>query len=282
MTSIPSYRELIEHGTQILYNASDSPRIDAEVLMQHAVDNSMAWLIAYGDSIAHSTHIKVFFDLIEQRRQGDPIAYIIGYKEFWSLKLSVNSNVLIPRADTETLVEQCLLRLPTKKTNHVLDLGTGSGAIALAIAKERPDSTVDATDSSAAALQIAQHNAKANSLENIRFTLSNWFDQLPQYQYDLIASNPPYVASNDSHLQLGDLRFEPANALISDLNGISDIRHIISNASSFLKTQGWLLIEHGYQQHEEVASIFSQCGFSNIDMALDINQLPRCTAAQLC
>ena len=276
-----NYRQLINQATEILYQSSDSPRIDAEVLMQHATQNSMAWLIAYGDTLANASHIETFFDLIEQRRHGRPIAYIVGYKEFWSLRLFVDENVLIPRGDTETLVEQCLVRLPDSKMNRVLDLGTGSGAIALAIAKERPHSNIDAVDSSSAALLLAERNAKANELYNLNFILSSWYDDLEPLQYDLIASNPPYVAQNDVHLDQGDLRFEPSSALIGDADGIGDILHIISKAPSYLKDNGWLLIEHGYEQHLQVAEIFSHYGFSNIELFKDLNQLPRCTAAQL-
>jgi len=276
-----SYRQLINQATEILYQSSDSPRIDAEVLMQHATQNSMAWLIAYGDTLANASHIEAFFDLIEQRRHGRPIAYIVGYKEFWSLRLFVDESVLIPRGDTETLVEQCLARLANNKTHHVLDLGTGSGAIALAIAKERPESKVDAVDSSSAALLLAERNASANELHNLRFMLSSWYDDLAPFKYDLIASNPPYVAQNDAHLDQGDLRFEPSGALIADADGIGDILHIISKAPSYLKNNGWLLIEHGYEQQHQVAEIFSHYGFSNIELFKDLNQLPRCTAAQL-
>jgi release factor glutamine methyltransferase len=276
----PSYRDLINDATQILYESSDSPRIDAEVLMQHAISQSLAWLMAYGDSVAEASHSKHFFTLVEQRQAGKPIAYLLGYKEFWSLRLEVNEHVLVPRADTEILVEQCLERINVDQEASILDLGTGSGAIALALAKERPNSRVTAVDSQTAALQVARDNALANNLNNVGFVRSDWFSEIGEQRFNMIAANPPYVASDDEHLSRGDLRFEPITALAAKSDGLSDIDQIINTAPSFLLPNGWLIVEHGYQQGEQVSALFEQAGFSNIGLYVDLNKLPRCTAGQ--
>lgn len=278
--SISTYQSIINDATALLYDVSDSPRIDAEVLLQHVIEKPLAWLIAHGDSLATKAHLLAFFELIALRQQGQPIAYITGHKEFWSLDLKVNESVLIPRPDTEILVEQALERLAKDKPNAVLDLGTGSGAIALAIAKERPLSSVVAIDSQAPAIEIAKQNAEANKVNNASFLLSAWFSDLPSQKFDLIASNPPYIEPNDHHLEKGDLRFEPSSALIGADDGLGDIRHIIANAPEYLVTGGHILIEHGYNQKTQVRDILLTKGFCDVNNYQDLNNLPRCTAAK--
>lgn len=272
-----SYRALLEEGVKRLYNDFDTPRIDAEVLLLHAVKKDMSWLIVYGDRLAEKDHIIDFYELIEQRAVGQPIAYLTGHKEFWSLDLIVNPSVLIPRPDTETLVEQALESLSKNEENSILDLGTGSGAIALAIAKERPQDKVLATDNSPTALNVAKQNAEKNNITNVSFIKSDWFSQIDGQEFELIISNPPYIEPDDAHLQQGDLRFEPETALIGAGDGLDDIRHIISTACIFLSDGAHLIIEHGYNQQQQATELFTQHGYQNIKTHQDLNKLPRCT-----
>ena len=281
-TSVPSYRDLLDDASQLLYDVTETPRIDAEVLLQHTISQSMAWLISHGDSLASAPHIKDFYSAVGERQNGKPIAYITGTREFWTLSLEVNENVLIPRPDTETLVEQALQRIPKNSDRQLLDLGTGSGAIALALAKERPNCEVYAIDSQAGALQVARENATRNSIDNIHFLQSNWFEHLDKTaKFDLIASNPPYVEIGDPHLSQGDLRFEPDSALIAGGQGLSDLDQIIRTSPAYLNPEGCLLVEHGFAQKSEVADIFEQTGYSAISCFYDINNLPRCTIGKI-
>jgi len=276
-----SYKALIDDATKLLYDSSDTPRIDAEVLMQHATEKPIAWLIAYGDTIAIADHVKAFSKFTHLRQKGEPIAYITGSRDFWSLSLKVNRHVLIPRPDTETLVEEALARLPKNADLKVLDLGTGSGAIALSIAKERPQASVLAVDSQVKALEVAKNNAELNQISNAEFLVSDWFKKIDaQQSFDLIASNPPYVEPGDPHLEQGDLRFEPNTALIANENGLSDLRAIIETAPKHLKPEGYLIVEHGFNQAQKVNDLFKANGFKNISLFNDINTLPRCTLGQ--
>jgi len=276
-----SYRGLLDDATRTLYESCDTPRIDAEYLMQHVIEQSMAWLISHGDSPASAEHTKEFSRLIEQRAKGTPIAYLMGYRDFWTLRLRVNKHVLIPRGDTEVLVEQALERLDVKASQTILDLGTGSGAIALSLAKECPQAQVTAVDQQAEALVVAQENARLNNISNVEFRQSDWFAAIgAEQQFELIASNPPYVELGDPHLQQGDLRFEPETALVADEQGLSDLRSIINAAPNYLKPDAWLLLEHGYQQASAVEQSLTEAGFNNIELYADLNHLPRCTAAQ--
>ena len=276
---MPSYQGLLDDATRTLFECSETPRIDAELLLQHAINKQLAWLIANGDSEATTSHTKAFIELIKQRFEGKPVAYLLGYRDFWTLRLQVNEHVLIPRPDTETLVEHALERISTTESQRILDLGTGSGAIALALAKERPKSQVIAADKSKAALELAQQNADVNNIKNVSFVVSDWFSKIEaEPQFDLIASNPPYIDAGDSHLE--QLTFEPDIALISDENGLGDLRRIIENSRQFIVTGGHLILEHGFNQQEAVAQLLTDNGFHNLSYHKDINQLPRCTSAQ--
>jgi release factor glutamine methyltransferase len=276
-----SYKALIDNATKQLYDSTQTPRIDSEVLMQYVLQKDIAWLIGYGDTAASAVHTKAFYELVTKRNSGQPIAYLTGSRNFWTLDLKVNKNVLIPRPDTETLVEEAIERLPKDRAVKVLDLGTGSGAIALSIAKERPLSKVLAVEYHAEALDLAKQNARRNKIENVEFRLSDWFAAIdPSEQFELIASNPPYVEPGDPHLQQGDLRFEPITALTAAESGFADIRNIIEAAPSQLKDNGWLIIEHGYNQAGRVAELFQNNGFSEITLCNDINHLPRCTVGK--
>ncbi|GHA06584.1 release factor glutamine methyltransferase [Arenicella chitinivorans] len=274
-----SYKQLIELGYQRLFDSSDTPRIDAEYLLQHVTGQSMAWLIAWSDSFASTNHVAAFLALLAQREQGTPIAYLIGERDFWTLTLTVNRHVLIPRPDTEALVECALNKLPTDQPLRLLDLGTGSGAIALALAKERPLASVFAVDSQADALAVANHNAERNAITNATFLQSDWFEQI-EGRFDLIASNPPYVAPGDPHLSQGDLRFEPDSALSAANNGLADLESIIQSAPDYLHPNGWLVVEHGFDQAEAVRDLFTLNHFREIHLHSDLNELPRCTAGR--
>jgi len=280
--SAATYRSLLDDATQLIYNTSDTPRIDAEVLMQHVIQRPLAWLLSYGDTIASNEHMQHFFKLIAERQTGKPIAYIIGSRDFWTLNLQVNEHVLIPRPDTETLVEKALEILDRHSAYSILDLGTGSGAVALSLAKELPQATVLASDAHQDALNIAIGNAAHNSIHNVQFLLSDWFTELEDQRFDLIAANPPYIEAGDEHLNQGDLRFEPDSALIANNEGLSDLEYIIQNSVRFINNHGHVIVEHGYNQQAAVAELFEQHGYSNIICHQDINQLPRCTVGQYC
>jgi release factor glutamine methyltransferase len=272
---------LVDDAAQQLRDTSDSPRIDAEILLQWVVERPMSWVIAYGDTVASAEHIKAFSQVIAQRHTGTPVAYLLGHREFWTLKLNVDSNVLIPRADTETLVEAALAALDGHPSPTVLDLGTGTGAIALAIAKERPDARITAADISPAALKLAVDNAAINGIDNTQFVHSRWYDDLDNTLYDLITANPPYLAPDDPHLQKGDLRFEPDIALIAEQDGLADLTEIIAGARNFLASEGYLIVEHGCTQAEAVRALMQEAHLCDITLHKDLNQLPRCTMAKL-
>jgi release factor glutamine methyltransferase len=276
-----TYRLLIDDAVSLLSAQSDSPRIDAEVLMQAAIEQSLAWLISYGDTTPSAEHTKRFYAYIARRHAGEPIAYIVGHKEFWSLDLDVNKHVLVPRVDTETLVEAALDIISKDQDYAIADLGTGSGAIALAIAKERPQAKVVAIDVSEDALRVAQNNANKHSISNVSFLLSDWFAGLKGQQFDVIVSNPPYVRSDDPHLNRGDLPAEPDLALIGKDDGLGDIRRIVSDAKAHLKGDKTLIIEHGCDQGDVVNHIFLDHGFKNVVTHRDLSRLPRCTSGKL-
>ncbi|MCF6346380.1 MAG: peptide chain release factor N(5)-glutamine methyltransferase [Thiomicrorhabdus sp.] len=292
---------LSEHDIQtILYAASqqlrqcgltDSPKLDAELLLCHALNVSRTYLFTWSDKVPPAEQLKKFPPLLEQRLQGRPIAHILGEREFWGLPLIVTQDTLIPRPDTETLVETTLNLIqqkisppPIKPLNSpsLLDLGTGTGAIALALKSERPELTITAVDQSLNALAVAQQNAKNLQLE-VQFLQSDWFSafKVPHQQFDYIVSNPPYIEEKDPHLTQGDVRFEPLSALTSGEDGLDDIRTIAQHAKSHLNPQGWLLIEHGYDQADAVAEIFNQNGFTTIQLKHDLGGNPRVTLGQL-
>ncbi len=243
-------RECLQAATHQLEHASDtdSARLDAELLLAHCLNKKRSYLYTWPERTVDAADYHCFSQLLQQRLQGTPIAYLLGYREFWGLELHVSPATLIPRPDTEWLVELALAKIPPHQPAHILDLGTGSGAIAIALAKERPLATVLATDRSRAALEVARSNAARLQLDNLQFLQADWFQTLPACAFDLIVSNPPYIATDDPHLQQGDVRFEPLSALSSGTDGLDDIRHLVSAAPRFLAPEGWLLFEHGYDQ----------------------------------
>ena len=252
-------------------------KLEAQYLLQHILKINRAWLISHeNDALQPNIHA-AFEALLQRRLNGEPIAYIFGYREFYGLKLKVTTDTLIPRPDTETLVEAALAKIPQNTTRKILDLGTGTGAIALAIAKHRPQAHVTATDASQAALNIALENAQNLNITNISFVLSDWFSALNNEKYDVIVSNPPYIKHDDVHLQQGDLRFEPISALASGKDGLDSIRQIVKTAPQHLNPHGWLLLEHGYNQASEVRKLLTQHGFTTISSVKDFGDNERVT-----
>ncbi len=280
-----SIQDTLQSAQQQLIAAglTDSPRLDAELLLCHVLNVSRTYLFTWPERTLNAEQLKKFPPLLTQRLQGHPIAHILGEREFWGLSLIITQDTLIPRPDTETLVETALAQLPNKGEEEitVLDLGTGSGAIALALKNQRPDLHVTAVDYSLHALDVAKQNAQKHQLD-IQFLQSNWFSALktPHTQFNCIVSNPPYIEEKDPHLSQGDVRFEPLSALTSGEDGLDDIRIIAQHAPLHLKPQGWLLIEHGYHQANAVADIFSANHFINIQLQHDLAGQPRVTLGQ--
>lgn len=265
---------------KLLTETSASALLDAEVILCHILGKSRSHLRAWPEKQLQTQQYKQFQTLLEQRHQGLPIAYITGSREFWSRDFKVNIDVLIPRPDTELLIELSLSLIAKKARVQLIDLGTGSGNIAITLAAERPDLDVYATDLSHKALNLAKLNAKTLKIKNIQFILSNWFDEIKPSKFDLVITNPPYIASNDPHLLEGDIRFEPECALISANRGLQDIKKISYYARRYLKENGTLLIEHGFDQQSAVQAIFKSYHYHNIKTHIDLSGNPRVTVGQ--
>jgi len=259
----------------------ESASFEAQLLLTSVLKVNRAWLIAHADEAINATHIDTFEHLLARRLSGEPIAYILGSREFYGLELKVTPDTLIPRPDTETLVEAALARISPYTPSHILDLGTGTGAIALALAKHRPYAEVVAVDASLQALKVAQENASNLQIRNVHFVLSDWFNALSEQKFDAIVSNPPFIEQNVSHLHQGDVHFEPLSALVSGQDGFDDIRHIIQHAQHYLKPQAWLMFEHGYNQAEQVAALLAEAGFTYIEHALDMGGIIRVTLGRI-
>ncbi len=254
--------------------------IEAQVLLGFVVGRARSWLIAHRDDALTAAQAETFFALAKRRRDGEPVAYLTGVREFWGLPLAVTPDVLIPRPETETLVELALARMPNDRDIRVLDLGTGSGAIALALAHERPRARVVATDASAAALAIAAANAARLDLPRVTFVQANWYDGVPDGAFDLIVSNPPYVAGGDPHLTADDLRFEPVTALTPGGNGLDALATIIAGAPARLVAGGSVLVEHGYDQAEAVRALLLAAGLVEPIAARDLAGIWRVAGAR--
>ncbi|EMC9980282.1 peptide chain release factor N(5)-glutamine methyltransferase [Salmonella enterica] len=258
---------------------SDSPRRDAEILLEYVTGKGRTYIMAFGETPLTDVQQQQLADLLQRRKQGEPIAYLTGLREFWSLPLFVSPATLIPRPDTECLVEQALARLPVK-TCRILDLGTGTGAIALALAYERPDCEVTAVDRMPDAVALSIRNAEHLAIRNVRILQSCWFSALSGQQFDMIVSNPPYIDAQDPHLSEGDVRFEPRSALVADENGMADLTHIIDNARQMLTPGGFLLLEHGWQQGEAVRAVFRRSGYSDVETCRDYGGNERVTCGR--
>lgn len=243
---------------------------EANLLCQQVLNVNRAWLISHESDALEPNQQAGFEALLQRRLNGEPMAYILGSRDFYGLQLKTTPATLIPRPDTETLVEAALAKIPQNASLNILDLGTGTGAVALAIASQRPQTKVIAVDASLEALKVATENAQSLSLSNVRLIESNWFSGLASEKFDVIVSNPPYIAQDDEHLKQGDLRFEPLSALASGKDGLDDIRKIIQYAPEYLNPNGWLMLEHGYDQANAVAALLNARGFSKVAHAKDI------------
>ncbi len=271
----PTVRSLLETARR---------RVDpseAEWLLAHALGQPRSWLYAHGSDGVADVDAARFEHLLARRLAGEPVAYLCGRRGFWTLDIAFTPDTLIPRPETERLVELALARLPADRDLHLADLGTGSGAIALALASERPRAAVAATDASAAALAVARANAQAAGLANVSFHLGDWFGAVQGRRFDLVASNPPYIAEGDPHLSQGDLRHEPPLALSSGRDGLDAIRAIVAAAPAHLLAGGWLLFEHGWTQGEAVRALLHATGFVDVATHRDLEDRDRVTLGRL-
>lgn len=276
--SIQSY--LLQHSQALQISLGlelSTARIEIQCLLQAALRVKRAYLYAHAEQVLDEGQATTYRAMLEQRMQGVPIAYILGKREFFGLEFKVTPATLIPRPDTELLVEQALQRIPAHQLCAVLDLGTGSGAIALSVAQARPQAHVLAVDASEAALAVACDNKNSLGLANVNMLLSNWFGALAGKTFDVIVSNPPYIRSSDVHLQRGDVRFEPITALAAGEDGLSDIRTICGQSMQFLVPGGCLLLEHGYDQAEQVREILNASGFGAVFTERDLAGIERVT-----
>lgn len=255
--------------------------VDARLLLEYVLHANHAFLLTHPEHLLTGPQSATFSQLIQKRAKGIPVAYLTGERPFYDLTFQVTEAVLIPRPETELLVEWALQQIAEEQPGRILDLGTGSGAIAITLAKHRPQSCVVAVDLSPDAIAVAQRNAKALGVTNLEFVTGNWFDELSREKFDLIVSNPPYVAERDPHLQQGDLRFEPALALSAGDDGLTCISHIIAAAPRHLAANGWLLLEHGYDQAEACRELLQQAGFNNICSKPDLAGIMRVSGGQL-
>jgi len=272
--------QIIRQATQQLAAVSPSPRLDAEVLLMHVTGLTRTALITHAQEPLLPEHDERLHMLLTRRARGEPIAYLTGRREFWSLDLCVTPDVLIPRPETELLVEQALAHIPEDAEWTVADLGAGSGAIALAIATERPHCRLIATDSSAAALAVARANATRLGIAKVEFWHGEWLKPLAGMRFDVIVSNPPYVRANDPHLTQGDVRFEPESALVAGADGLDAIRRIAVDALSCLRPGGWLLLEHGYDQAKAVRALLEIHGYDAVASCRDTAGHERVTAGR--
>lgn len=259
---------------------SDTPALDAELLLAFCLGRNRSYLRAFGERVVDAATEDQFRELLQRRAAGEPVAHLLGAREFWSLALDVDASTLIPRPDTERLVE-IALELCDERSCTVLDLGTGTGAIALALASERPVWQVCGVDRAADAVALAQRNAQKLSLQRVEFMQSNWFAAIDTTRrFDLIVSNPPYIAADDPHLAQGDVRFEPRSALVADRNGLADIEQIVAQSPQWLHAGGWLLLEHGWQQAAEVRVLLQQHGFIDVQSWRDYGDNERVTGGR--
>lgn len=266
--------------TEALALAPDSARIEVQCLLQQVLNVNRAYLATHPERRLNTPEQARYDELLQRRLRGEPVAYLLGEREFFGLMFKVTPATLIPRPETELLVDLALQRIPTDGQNRVLDLGTGSGAIALAIAHERPDAEVLACDASSDPLDVARENARRLGITNTTFIQSNWFQALAEKRFEIIVSNPPYVAAGDPHLAQGDLRFEPTSALVSGGDGLHDIRQIVIQAKNHLVPGGWLLLEHGYDQAAQVRELLQQAGFSEVFSAHDLSGIERASGGR--
>ncbi|MBT8120303.1 MAG: peptide chain release factor N(5)-glutamine methyltransferase [Gammaproteobacteria bacterium] len=273
-------KQALQHASKQLADSSPSAMLDSQVLLTHVLQCNSAHLVAWPEKTLSETQLADYLELLERRQQGVPVAHLTGSREFWSLNFSVDNSTLIPRPETEILVEFILEKFDEVDRLKLLDMGTGTGAIAISIAKQRPDWEVIASDISEQALALATINSSDNQTANVSFVQSNWFEAIDHDDFNIIVSNPPYIAKDDPHLSQGDVRFEPQSALNSGETGMDDIEHICSQANNHLLKNGWLIIEHGYNQKQQVSECFTRNGFKKIIQRQDLSGHYRMTAGK--
>lgn len=284
-TSMPqnlSIAALLSWAVQTIQSSDPtitSAVLDSKILLSHCLERDITYLHTWPEKEPQVCQLKQFKHLVQQRCLGHPVAHLVGYRDFWTLRLNVSNATLIPRPETELLVE-CALQLDLPQDAKVLDLGTGTGAIALALASEKTAWQVTGVDKSHDAVVLANDNRKLNQLVNAKFVQSDWFSNVTLQKFDLIVSNPPYVEIKSPYLLQGDVRFEPLSALTSGADGLEDIRYIIDNARTYLASSAWLVIEHGFEQREEIISIFESYAYVEVQSLEDFNGLPRVTMAK--
>ena len=272
--------EAVRRATIELSSVSDTARLDAELLLCHLIEKPRTWLYTWGDQPLSADTQAAFAALIARRHAGEPVAYLTGQREFWGLMLDTSPSTLIPRPDTELVVDAAVARA-TSATGSLLDLGTGTGAIALAFASERPEWHVTGGDVVPDAVALARRNAQRLAISNATFVETNWFAALPETAcFDLIVSNPPYIAADDHHLNEGDVRFEPRSALVAEDNGLADLRYLVDAAWQYLQPGGWLLLEHGWTQAPDVCAMLRACGYQYVESLHDLGQQPRVSVGQ--
>jgi len=278
-----SISNLIEQGKEIISLVSDSAKLDAQILLSFVLEKERTYLLTWPEQVVSKALTEHYIQLLTRRCAGEPIAYITGVKEFWSLTFEVSKSTLIPRPDTETLVE-LVLQVFTNKDHQVscLDLGTGTGAIALSLASEKPLWHIEAIDMDKSAVELAQSNAKKLNLKHVVIYQSNWFKQVVKdKKFDIIISNPPYIDIDDYNLKQGDVQFEPKSALVAKDQGLADIKHIAKEAIMYLSMQGVLFFEHGFQQGKAVREILMNLGYKNAQTVKDLNDNDRVTWAKI-
>ena len=280
MTAPRSIRDALSSAGEMLAARNDHPALEAAVLLAHVLGVTRAHLHTRPEQVLRESQLRDYFDLVARRKAGEPVAYLIGRREFWSMDLLVNQHTLIPRPETELLVELALERIPTHAEFHILDLGTGSGAIALAIARERPRCRVTASDLSPQALAVARTNAERLNIANVSFREGSWFSPFSTERFDIIVANPPYVAEHDPHLDEGDLPAEPQSALVAGPTGLEMIGAIIAGAKRHMREGAWLLMEHGYNQAGMVTTLLHDAAYHQIETWRDAAGIERISGGQ--
>lgn len=277
---LPCISALLAEASGDLATTSESPRLDAELLLAFVLQVPRSYLFAHPEERPGKEAFAIYRNLVGRRKSGEPVPYITGHREFWSLDLIVNRHTLIPRPDTETLVLKALELMRNRTALDVLDLGTGSGAIALALARERAGDNVVGTDKSAEALGVARYNAQRLGIGNVEFVHGDWFAPVTGRRFDMIVSNPPYVAESDPHLARPDIRYEPSGALVAGKDGLDNLGHIVETAPAHLRPGGWILVEHGERQGKSVRGLLASAGFGRVETAKDLAGRARVTYGQ--
>ncbi len=277
---LPCISALLAEASDDLATLSESPRLDAELLLAFVLQVPRSYLFAHPEERPGREAFAIYRDLVGRRKSGEPVAYITGHREFWSMDLIVNRHTLIPRPDTETLVLKALELMHNRMDLDVLDLGTGSGAVALALARERADAKVVGTDTSAEAVGVARYNAERLGVGNVEFLHGDWFAPVTGRRFDIIVSNPPYVAESDPHLARAEIRYEPCGALVAGKDGLDSLSHIVESAPAHLRPGGWILVEHGERQRESVRELLATADFGRVETAKDLAGRARVTFGQ--